>query len=147
MKVILDPHHEPAILDWLARVHGAEFFISPRVVMGFIDDGGVLRGASVIELHNAATGELHVYGRTSNDVAKVVFHVAFRHLGLSRIECRTRRDNLKVKRAAPKWGFRYEATARNFYGPGRINDAMVYSMTPEQCRWINGKDTEAARAA
>lgn len=147
MKLVTDLEHEPAILDWLARVYGVEFFQHPRLVMGVITDAGVLCGCVVLELHNAATGEIHVYGRVSNDVAKDVFSIAFHRWGLSRLEARTRRDNLTIKRAAPKWGFKYECSAQSYYGPGRENDAMVYSMTPEQCRWINGKDSESARAA
>ncbi len=101
--------------------------------MGIIDDDGVLRGALLLTAYNAFTAELEVFGRVSNDVAKQFFGWVFSR-GVSRLEIRAGRDNKGTKRAAPKFGFKFDGVRKDFYGPG--SDALCWYMTPALCRWI-----------
>lgn len=126
-----------AILDWLARKYQAHARF-PCVTLGTIDNEGVLRGAFVITAMNDTTAELHVYGRTSNDTFKKMFRAVFGHLGVYRLEARVSKRNKITKRAAPKFGFKFEGSAKDFYGPGQ--DALLFSMRPHECRWLREPD-------
>lgn len=120
--------------QWLAQRYGVHVGQSSSEIVGLIDDAGVLRGAFVLTWRNDVTAELHVYGKSSNDVWKWLFRALFERC--SRVEIRTRRDNRSIKRNAPKYGFKFEGVARSYYGPGKSNDALVYAMTADHCRWI-----------
>lgn len=124
---------ERAVLEWLSR----KYNVAPRlpcVALGIIDRGGVLRGAFVVTFSNETTAELHVYGKTSNDTFKQMFRAVFDRLGVYRLEARVSKRNRVTKRAAPKFGFKFEGSARDFYGPGE--DALLFSMRPHECRWM-----------
>jgi hypothetical protein len=148
MKIVGDHQHEATILDWLSRRYGVAVYQTPRAVLGVIDDEGVLRGCFVVTWKNDTTAELHLYGKTSNDVWKAFFRLVFLEWGIWRLEVRTARNRHKMKRVIPKFGFRFHAVEREYYGPKQ--DAFAYTMTPNECRWIYGltvHDAEGARAA
>jgi RimJ/RimL family protein N-acetyltransferase len=130
--------HEATIIDWLARVHSVHVLQTPRLVLGIIDRDGVLRGAFVITWRNDVSAELHVYGALSNGVVGDMFRTVFEGCNLHRLEVRTSRRHKKVRKAAIKFGFRFEGLAREYYGPGE--DAFVYGMTSSQCRWLKRMD-------
>lgn len=121
--------------DWLDRRFSV---IPPRdaVSIGTIDANGVLRGAFVTTWKSEATAELHLYGKTSNDTWKGYFRWVFSNA--YRLEILTDKRNKTIKRAAPKFNFKFEGTSRDYYGPGR--DALRFYMTPQHCRWIKADE-------
>jgi len=137
--------HEPTILDWLARTHGIEWVNQPALILGIVDKGGVLCGCIALEQRNVGAGEFHVWGKVSNDIAKAVFEIIFSRIGWRRIECRISRKNKAVRRAALRWGWKFEGIARGYFAG---DDAFQYSMTASECRWLrrvgNGQITESA---
>ena len=62
-----------------------------------------------------------------------------------RVTIRTEKSNKIVKRHAPRLGFKFDGTRRDYYGPGA--DALEYYMTAETCRWVNGQSEIIVRAA
>ena len=132
MKLIAG--HAETVVDWLAKTHRVEWVNTPALVFGVIDDGGVLRGAVILEQRNEGAGELHVWGAVSNDIAKNAFHFAFRVLGWRRLECRIARKNKGVRKSALRWGWRFECVTPEYFGPGE--DGFQYSMTAAGCRWL-----------
>lgn len=122
------------VREWLAEFHGVHVLQQPSEVAGVVDSEGYICGAFVVTWRNDTCVELHVYGRTSNDVWKWLFQALFARA--ERIEVRTRRDNKSIKRNAPKFGFKFEGVARAYYGPDRDDDAFVYGMTRKECRWL-----------
>ena len=58
---------------------------------------------------------------------------------------RTTKANKAIKRAAPKFGFKFQGVERGYYGPSV--DALAYSMTPDQCRWIHGLAVQVPEGA
>lgn len=133
--------HSDTVNAWISKVHGAHILHQPSETFGVIDDEGVLRGALVTWFKTDATAELSVFGELSNDVVKAYFRWVFGHI--HRLEVRTSRRNKAVKKAAPKYGFSYQGRDRDYYGPG--DDALVFYMTPEKCRWIDhGLDVQVA---
>jgi hypothetical protein len=137
--------HVETVVAWLAKMHGVEWVNFPAFVFGVIDDDGVLRGAVILEQRNEGSGELHVWGAVSNDIAKDAFHVAFRGLGWRRLECRISRKNKAVRKAALRWGWRFECVVPDYFGPG--DDGFQYGMVPAQCRWLGGQNGQIAKNA
>ena len=125
---------DAVVADWLAVKFGAFLLQSPNVVWGVIDKAGVLRGAFVVTWRCDTTAELHVFGVRSKDTTCEMFRRVFDELGVWRLEVRTSKRNRAIKRAAPKYGFRFQGVERDYYGPGE--DALVYFMRPTECRWI-----------
>lgn len=130
MKLVFG--HDPTVNEWIKRRYGAVVAQSPAVTIGTIDSKGILRGAYVTTWKSEATAELHLYGVTSNDTWKGYFSWMFEHA--YRIEVLTDKRNKKIRKAAPKFGFKFEGVSRDYYGPGR--DALRFYMTPHHCRWI-----------
>lgn len=137
--------HDATVNAWLKKTVGWSVDRSPAVSAGVIDANGVLRGALVLTWQAETTAEMHLAGRVSNDVMKQWFRFVFGRAGIHRLEVRTGITNKAIKKAAPKFGFKFESVARAFYGPGR--DALVYAMTPEKCRWIDGQSIQGAESA
>lgn len=129
MKLVFG--HDATVNDWLDRRYSV-MPLTSAVTIGVIDNDGVLSGAFVTTWKSEATAELHLYGKTSNDTWKGYFHWVFANT--YRLEILTDKRNKAIKRAAPKFGFKFEGTSRDYYGPGR--DALRFYMTPQHCRWI-----------
>ncbi len=129
--------HDATVAQWVGdRLDG--FFPGPVRAVGVIDDGGVLCGGMVLNWVHNSTAEMTI--ATTGDVitprvAREFFRWTFLELGVWRLQVRTSKRNKSVKRNAPKWGFRFEGCARDWYGPG--SDALVWYMTPTLCRWIS----------
>lgn len=124
--------HDDTVNQWIEMRHGVAVVQTPSVSIGVINNDGVLRGAFVTTWKNDTTAELHLYGKTSNDTWKRYFSWVFEHC--HRLEVRTSKKNRTIKRAAPKFGFKFQGAEPDFYGPDR--HALVYYMTPAHCRWI-----------
>lgn len=127
--------HDAEVAAWVeGKMQGR--FVFPHIAIGMLDPQGVLRGAFVLCVHNIRTAELTLYseGVVTNGMWKQFFRFVFRDLELARLQIRTDRRNKTVKKAAPKFGFRFEGVARDFWGPGE--DALLYYMSPAMCRWI-----------
>lgn len=127
--------HDETVARWVGeRMEGV--FVLPHVAIGMLDRNGTLRGGFVLTVHNATTAELTLYSEdvVTNGMVRGFFRWCFGTLGVHRLQLRTERTNKKAKRAAPKMGFKFEGVAREFYGPGE--DALLFYMTPDNCRWI-----------
>lgn len=126
--------HDQTVIAWIATTYGLHVLQTPRVALGVVDRHGVLRGAFVVTWRNDTSAELHVFGAISNGTVRQMFQAVFGPLGVHRLEVRTPRRNKKVRKAALKYGFKFEAVAREDYGPRQ--DGFVYSMTAPECRWL-----------
>ena len=131
--------HDQDVAAWAEnKLEGRLVF--PHAAVGMLDKRGVLRGAWLLSFHNAHTAELTLYseGVVTNGMIGDLFRFTFDHLQVNRLQIRTTRKNKAIKRAAPKYGFRFEGVQKHFYGPNQ--DALCYFMTPDICRWIQSDD-------
>jgi hypothetical protein len=126
--------HDEAVWEWANK-----FFETPLQVptwaLGIIDDQGVLKGALLGDERTETTVEVTICSEDNAitlDIAKAFFAAVFGRYW--RLQVRTTKDNKIVKRNAPKWGFTFEGTAKDYWGPGR--SALLYCMTKPNCRWI-----------
>lgn len=137
--------HDDTCLQWLHKRWGGDIGRVPQAVVGITDPQGVLRGAILLWQENAFCWEFGLYseGVIAPRLVREFFCVVFGPLGASRLQIRTPRDHLRLKKLIPKFGFRFECVARDFYGSG--SDALQFSMQPATCRWIDYEQVKAAK--
>lgn len=131
--------HDEDVSEWASRKLGGSFLL-PHAAMGMLDKNGVLKGAFVLTFQNEHTAELTLYseGVMTNGMWAAFFRWAFLHFGIYRLQIRTSRRNKPIKRSAPKFGFIFQGVDKGFWGPGE--DALVFFMTPNSCRWLKQND-------
>lgn len=127
--------HDATVLQWVER-HGYHLGGKPGCAFGVIDSKGVLRGAFLTTWETDTTAQLHLFGRTSNDTWRGYFEWVFAQV--HRLEIVTAKSNTATKRAAPKFGFKFEGVSKHYYGPGR--DALRFYMIQSQCRWLRSEE-------
>ena len=62
-----------------------------------------------------------------------MFHYPFRQLGVSRLQVMCARGNHLARKMNRQFGFVFEGVARR--GWDGIEDAFLFSMLPEECKW------------
>ena len=73
----------------------------------------------------------------TREVLRRAFYGPFRVWKVRRLGCITSRRNKKARRMIERLGFKMEGVARQGWPTG--GDAVVYSMMPDECRWL-GKE-------
>lgn len=152
MRIIV-PHDaaaNDAIVKWVMGKLG-EPAVKPYRGIGLEDDRRRLVAGVVFNGYNGANVDITVYGPgyIGRRELRAVFGYAFGALKATRITARTKRKNvLHSKGILERIGFVREGKATAYYGQGRANDAMVYRMLRQECRWIGEQHgrTKGARS-
>jgi hypothetical protein len=105
--------------------------LPPYVSIGVLDDLLVLRGGMVFNDYTGPNIEITIYGpgQITRQSLKVAFGYVFEELKCIRLTARTRRDNRLMCKLLPRLGFDYEATMKQYFGPDRADDALVFRLT------------------
>jgi hypothetical protein len=113
--------------------------VPPFTSMGIVDDAGQLAGAVIYNDYNGANIEISVYapGCLNRRIIRAMAAYPFEQLGVVRVTARTKRSNKTMCKLFPRLGFVFEATLKNYFGPSRGDDAIVYRMTrAESAKWL-----------
>lgn len=101
-------------------------------------DTGLAEGAYVFNDRDADNIELSVYFGcvipVTRNIIRTVFAYPFLQLGVGRVTARTRAGNLDVRKKIRRLGFKPEGRLRQYFPD---DDAMLYGMLRDECRWIN----------
>lgn len=128
--------HDAAIADWVAARLGVTI-APPYVAMGVLDADGTLIGGAVFSGKGGANIDVTIYGprAMTREALRAGFAYVFGQLRCERLTARCKRTNVAMRRLMERLGFAYEGTQRRYWGEGRENDAMLYGMTRDECRW------------
>ena len=139
MKLLIG--HDERVVRWLESKMGGEL-MPPWKGIGIVDDAGILKGAHVIQPVTYWTAEWTLYSdhAITHGVIRAFFRHVFDELGVHRLQIRTARNNRAIRKAAPKFGFKFEGVAPGYWGPGA--DALMFHMTRDRCRWLRPVRTE-----
>jgi hypothetical protein len=113
--------------------------IPPFTAMGVVDKNGILCGGIIFNSFNGFNIEASVYGPAcaSRGVLRAVMAYVFVQLKCLRLTCKTRRSNRSVIQQLIRLGFTHEGMQRNYFGPQRGDDAILYALFPQAAaRWI-----------
>lgn len=130
--------HDQDIAEWTAGRLG-QTVDPPYRAIGIVDETGEIRGGMVFNRYTRANIEITMYGPgcLTRAVIRGWFDYVFEQLKCIRLTAITRRDNKLVCRLLPRLGFTYEATMKNFFGPKKADDAIVFRLTHEfASRWM-----------
>ena len=131
--MILEGHDEE-IARWFQERTGEPFVPAHRAI-GLVSSANVLEGAVLIQLVNRWTINAHMYSEAPSlaPYTRGVFRWLFDNA--SRVTAICPKSSV-MRRHYPRLGFKYECTAKDYYGPSK--HGLQYAMSAEQCRWING---------
>lgn len=130
--------HDETVAKWVGSALGKPFH-APYTAFGLIDKDGYLRAGFVFTGYNGDAIEMSLAGGAclTRGAMRAVAQYVFHQLKCSRLQIHTPRKNKRVRKLAPKFGFKYEGVARRLYGE---QDAFTYAITSDdmpllQARW------------
>jgi RimJ/RimL family protein N-acetyltransferase len=129
--------HDDAVANWVAAGLGITI-APPYTAIGVIDASGRLIGGAVFTAWDGANIDVTVYGprAMTRGALRAGCRYAFGQLRCERITARCKRTNKAMRDLMERLGFVHEGTQRRFWGAGRENDAMLYGMLKNDCRWL-----------
>ena len=111
----------------------------PFGALGFLDKDGNIGGAAIFTNYNQANIEFHIYGPgylTRFSITKVLNYV-FNELRCIRLTAIEKRSNKKMLKIVNKMGFVYEAVLKQYFGPDKQDDGIIFRMTSKEAsKWI-----------
>lgn len=119
-------------------------FCPPFVAIGIEKDGSLI-GGFVYNNYNKHNIEISWYGpgTLQRHILRAAFYnYPFAQLNVLRLTAATKRSNKLVCRLLPRLGFTYEATLKNYFGPAKSDDAIVYRLTEQDAQKWKGKSNE-----
>jgi hypothetical protein len=129
------------VADYVSQQIGLSIH-PPYTAIGFVNPDRGLFGGAVFNSYNGANIEITVYcPNVSRGIIRAIVRYGFVQLGCLRMTAKTRRSNKRTCRVLPKIGFQFEAAQRNFFGPQKADDAIVYRLDRDVAlsRWLGMK--------
>lgn len=125
--------HDDAVMDWVRRKDPT--FHTPRYAIGILQSG-VLRGAVMVVEQTNHTADLGIVSEVppGPGIARRVFRLLFESLDYARVEITISRTDTRSRKAAPKWGFKYDGTAYDYWGAG--SHAVRFVMLKDDCPYL-----------
>lgn len=125
------------VLAWvISHVPDIEWTLQPYEAIGFADNGQLYGGVVYgnyrgHDIEMMAAGEKG-WVRPLN--IRATFHYPFIELGCRRITAVASRRNKKARKFIERVGFKFEGIMRQARADGQ--DAFVFGMLRDECRWI-----------
>lgn len=130
---------DDAIAGWAGEQLGVRFQ-EPYTAFGFVSNEGSIQGACVFnDYYPGGNLELTYVGPNSlnRSVLRFMARFCFEELQATRVTAKTKRSNVTVRRLLPKGGFAFEHTQKNYFGPTRGDDALVFVLFRENAgKWL-----------
>lgn len=145
MKLDLsDPEN---IKDWVYSVIEAKWVNAPYAAIAISDDSGKrMAGCVYMNYHEHDIEMVFAAAHPRwciRDALRVFFAYPFIQLGVSRVTAICAASNERARRFIQGIGFVHEGRLRK--GLDGHEDAHIYSMLREECRWINRGNYEEQR--
>lgn len=108
----------------------------PFQAIGFLTDDKRPLSAFVFNDFNQSNIEMTVVaepGGINRQVLRYIAHYVFEKNKCRRLTVRTKKRNKRVLQLAPRFGFKYECIAKQFFAD---DDAVVFRMLKNECRWL-----------
>ncbi len=140
--------HDQAIARWVGERIGIEAF-GQCVAIGIVDEWGNILAGVVYNNYREGVGLEATIASTSprwcnRAMLAAIFGYPFDQVGCRRLTAITERKNQPVRAFLCRIGFREEGLLRHGFPS---DDAVVYGMLREECRWLRTKEAPRACAA
>lgn len=113
--------------------------VPPFVSIGVVNQKGNLCGSVIYNHYNGPNVEITIFGpgAMKRGIIRACLSYPFHQLGVIRVSARTRRSNKAMCRMLPRLGFKFEGVMKNYFGPYRNDDAILYClMRKDAAKWI-----------
>lgn len=119
---------------WASRQLNTSFQFC--TVLGVENQAGEVAGAIVLNCYTGPDAELTFVGKGSlqRGICRAVAHYVFVQLKCERVSISVRATDKYTQKLALKFGFRAEGIKRSMFGAGQ--DAVLYGMLKDECRWL-----------
>jgi hypothetical protein len=138
MKQILFGHDD-YVAKWVVSRAGGEWVSGSGTAIG-LWDGERLVAGTIYDQYNGASCCIHVAGEYQGWLTKPFLWTAFAYpflqLKVRKLIGLVSSSNEKSRKFQERLGFRLEAALKDAHPDG---DLLVYTMTKDQCRWLNIK--------
>lgn len=129
------------VVEWASQELKQEF-AEPYIAIGWTKDGDTYSGACIFNQWNGANIDISIVGPgvlTKENIA-YIYRYAFDQIKATRVTARVRRSNSTMRKLIPRLGFKFEGPEKNYFGPTRSDDALVFALFPETAnKWL-GQD-------
>lgn len=137
-QIVLDAPEE--VGPWVANRTGAVWTRGRGTAIGLFSDEGWIAGV-IYDSWNGRSLCMHVAAVPgarwmTKDYLQVCFAYPFLQLGCSKLIGLVGEGNMQARKFDEHLGFVLEATLEDAHPDGKL---LVYTMTKEQCRWINAE--------
>ncbi len=98
-----------------------------------------LVGGAVFNDYNGHNVEVSVYGprALTRQSLRETLRYVFGQLKCLRLTAKTKRGNTTMRRLLPRLGFKWEGEMKQYFGPQKAENALVYRMTSEAAKkWM-----------
>ncbi len=108
-------------------------------------DGNELLAGTVYDHYNGATVNAHILvkGLPTREWWVAIFDYPFNVLGVKKLIGQVPSTHSMARKLDEHFGFVEEARIRGYYGEG--DDLIIYTMTREQCKFLNDPRWEEVR--
>ncbi|MGI9451152.1 MAG: GNAT family N-acetyltransferase [Geminicoccaceae bacterium] len=131
------------VADWIAGQLGLSNGLGPSAGIGVMFHGELIAGVAFNNYHRherGATIEASIAATTPRWATRTVlcdfFSYPFVQMRVTRLGVTCRKSNKRARMFVSRLGFKMEGCARRLWDGE--HDAVVYSMMPEECRWLTG---------
>ena len=124
--------------EWICERMDGQWVPGRGQAICVVDSQHGILGGAIFDSFNGASVCAHIAGRKDKlwakpDFFRLCFTYAFDQLGARKVIGLVGADNITAQRFDEHLGFVLEATLRDAHPSG---DLLLYTMTREQCRWI-----------
>ena len=133
------------IAEGVGRKLGVRIF-PPYFAIGFATDDKRPMAAAVFNEFNGSNIELTIWaekGKITKGIIQTIANYVFNQLKCRRLTVRTKKRNKAVLKLALRCGFTYEHVVSRYFTD---DDAVVFRMYPEDCRFLKERNASAAAA-
>ena len=115
------------VIDWVASQ--LQEPVNGGIGVGVVENN-LLVGGMVFHDYNGSNIEMTCFGPgcLNRRILSWLFNYVFMELGCNRLSVKTKRSNKRVLKLANRLGFTYEATLKQFFGPDKNDDAILFKM-------------------
>lgn len=144
-RIWIGPEATATVGPWICQKTNGTWVPEVSSIIGLVDsDSGSIIAGVMFESFNGASIQMHVasVGKAnwlSRAYLGFCFQYAFNQIGVKKVLGLVAESNSDARRFDEHLGFRLEATLSDAHPDGAL---LVYTMTAEQCRWLQVKVTE-----
>jgi len=126
------------VAEWVGRNLNKPM-IPPYTAIGWVDEAGTPKFGAVFNSWNGSNIEVTIYGpgALTRAVIRTVLAYVFNQVGANRLTATTERKNKRMRDLLPRLGFSFEFVQKQFFGPNKRNDGVVFCMMKDDARkWL-----------